>query len=108
MMWCVCMGVDVNQIIMWVVIAIGSNLLLWAWAIESGTLTCPNMDTTYETEELAYDVGNQTHSDELGYKDIFDIALGRCDGMPFWVVLLFEIPLIVGGFYILRAFIGAT
>jgi hypothetical protein len=102
------MGVDINQIIMWTVIALGSNLLLWLWATQSQTVVCPPLDFSYEEENLTYDIGSQSHSAEVGYKDIISLAIGRCDGLPFWLIIIFEIPLIIGGFYIARAFIGAT
>lgn len=102
------MGVDINQIVILLAVAIGSNLLLWAWATESGTIVCPDMNTEYTTENLNYDVGNQSHSIDIGIDDIGSLATGRCDGLPFWVVLIFELPLLAGLFYIARAFVGAT
>lgn len=86
------------------IVAFLINFLLVSFASLGVGITCPDLSTDYGTADYTY--ANQTVT--LGADDIIDLALGRCDGLPFWLVLIIELPLIVGLFFYLRKFVGFT
>jgi hypothetical protein len=65
------------------------------------------MSTAQATNET-FTVGNVTYTSDIGWKDILNIATGRCQGLPLIVVLLVELPLLVGLAYGIRMFAGFT
>ncbi len=69
--------------------------------IDCGTLT-----EEYSTEYNVTDPNNTEIKESSA--SIIDLALGRCEGLPFWLFVIFELPIIVGLLYIIRGFIGVT
>lgn len=101
------MSLMVKEILILLIYSIGINLVLLGFAnLGSGTL-CSNLyGSTYNT---TYNISD-TNNVQLGKNSasIIDLALGRCSGIPQFLVLLFELPIIVGLLYLIRGFIGAT
>lgn len=101
------MSLMVKEIIILLMYAIGINLVLLGFAnLGSGNICANLYQPTYNKTYNSSDTSNA----ELGRNSasIIDLALGRCDGLPQFIVLIFELPIIVGLLYLIRGFIGAT
>lgn len=98
------MGVPIKEIIITVSVSLALNFFLLMYANATGSINCPVYKFDYETESLT--LQNQTV--DLGYKDIVRMSMGQCSGIPLILIWIFELPLLVGLFYIIRAFVGAT
>jgi len=91
------MGISVTAIVILLMYSIGINVILLELAKVGVGVNCPNLSTSYNTTNQSW-----------GWGDITDLALGRCEGLPFVLVALLELPVIAGLFYVIRAFAGAT
>ena len=98
------MAVALKEIIITLILAFGLNIILLAWANQSGTIDCPSMSTVYSLQNETY----ENHTREYGYSDILDMALGQCSGINPILIIIFQLPLLVAIFYIIRLFIGFT
>ncbi|OGY23297.1 MAG: hypothetical protein A2172_03775 [Candidatus Woykebacteria bacterium RBG_13_40_15] len=98
----------ISEIVILLAVAFGLNYMLLSFAQLGIGIQCPNLQSTYGTINETYEVGNTTYTQRFGYRDIVNLAIGRCAGLPISLVILLELPLLVGLFYILRMFIGAT
>jgi len=109
-MWWLCMAGSVLEIISIVGIALLLNVVLFMFASAGFlNLSCPDMVTDYnETLNESFTVGGVVYTQDIGWNDIVDMAIGRCEGLPFLVVLLIEIPLLLGLLYVIRMFVGVT
>jgi hypothetical protein len=94
---------ELKGLMVLVAYAIGINLLLVSFANLNVGVSCPSLSKFANTTATT----NQT---ELTYNSasIIDIALNRCSGVPSWIFWIFEVPVILGLLYIIRAYIGAT
>lgn len=101
------MSLNIKHMIILLVYAIGINLVLISFANMGIGINCSNIEDmdynqTYNlTEDNNTDIKQSSAS-------IVDLALGRCEGIPYWLFMIFELPIIVGLLYIIRGFIGAT
>lgn len=77
------MMVGIKGIAVLIMVLIGINLAILELAKLGIGITCPN---------LSYESYNQTN-ETVGWKDIKDLAFGRCEGLPFYLVMLVEVPL---------------
>ena len=89
-----------------IIYSISINLILLQFANMGIGISCENLQQSYNTSY------NETDFDSSELKQssasIVDLALGRCQGLPYWLVLVFELPIIVGLLYIIRGFFGVT
>jgi len=105
------MAGSVVEIISVVAIALLINVLLFMFASAGFlNLSCPDMVGVGYNQTLneSWEVGGVIYTQDIGWNDILDMALGRCEGLPFLVVLLVEIPLLIGLIYVGRMFAGLT
>ena len=91
------MGISVQAIVILIVYAFGINIMLLELSRIGVGIQCPTLSAAYNTTNSS-----------LSFSSITDLALGRCEGLPLYLVLLFELPVIAGLLYIARAFVGAT
>lgn len=95
------MGISVNAIVLILIYAFGINYILLAMSYMNLGINCPSVDQNYNSTT------NSTNYAQL-YANAVSMALGRCDGLPFYIWLIFELPVIAGLLYVARAYIGAT
>lgn len=100
------MTLDMNAMIIIVVYAVLSNIFLFSLALSSDSLSCPNSKIEYEYNSTA-NYTSDTYTKATG-TDILSLLLGRCEGFPYWVIWLAEIPTVLGILYLIRAFVGFT
>lgn len=101
------MSLQIKEIIILLMYAIGINLVLVQFANMGTGIVCnPLYDSSYNSTYNLTDTGNTQIKQSSA--SIVDLALGRCDGLPAILVWVFELPIIVGLLYIVRGFIGAT
>jgi hypothetical protein len=101
----------VGDVIFLIAYAIGINLLLISFANLSIGISCGNLQTKYNSTFAVNEsdtTGIVSSSGVTGIRLITSWALGRCSGLPSWIVWLFEIPVVIGLLYVVRSFIGAT
>jgi len=101
------MSLNINQIIILLVYSIGINLVLVSFANMGIGIECNSLDN-YQFNQT-YNLTEENNSEiKQSSASIIDLALGRCNGIPYWLFLIFELPIIVGLLYIIRGFVGAT
>jgi hypothetical protein len=101
----------IGDIIFLIAYAIGINLLLVSFASLNIGISCGELGTKYNTTISVNESDTTGIVSSTGVKGIGLItswALGRCEGLPSWIVWVFEIPVLVGLLFIIRSFIGAT
>ena len=91
------MGISVQAIVILIMYAVAINIILLELARIGIGINCPSMSSAYNTTNRS-----------LGFSEITDLALGRCDGLPFILIVILELPVIAGLIYIVRAYIGGT
>ena len=101
------MSLNINQIIVLLVYSFGINLVLVSFANMGIGIECNSLDN-YQFNQT-YNLTEENNSEiKQSSASIIDLALGRCNGIPYWLFLIFELPIIVGLLYIIRGFVGAT
>lgn len=107
------MGLMIKEIIILFMYTIGINLLLVGFANLGSSISCPdiynaNLNTTFNTSEISSGVTSNPISMTNMVRTIIQLVTNSCSGIPYVLVLLFEVPIIIGFAYIIRGFIGAT
>ena len=107
------MSLNINQIIVLLVYSFGINLVLVSFANMGIGIECNSLDNyqfnqTYNQTELEQGINSNPITLINSVRIMVDLALGRCDGIPYWLFLVLELPIIVGLLYVLRGFVGAT
>lgn len=92
------MAMEKREIIILLILAFGINIMLIEFAKLGIGVTCPNVVTTYSLQNETIPSGGYNYSYNFGFKDIISMATGRCEGLPVYIVLIFELPLLVALF----------
>jgi hypothetical protein len=83
------------------IILIFLNICIFNLAKYGSGIRCPNMEY--------FDYSNQTtegnHTTSFGFRDTVNLVRGRCEGLPFWFILILEIPLLATLGYLLATLI---
>ena len=103
------MAGSILEIITIFAIAIIINLVFYQFA-KGGflDLECPEPSSVYGTISENFTVGNTTYTQTIDWHDILNMVTGRCSGLPLWVVLIVETPLLLGLIYVGRMLVGLT
>lgn len=103
------MSMRIKEIIIVLVYALGMNMLLLSFANMGIGIDCSNLQEEYTHYNQTYNLTDSENQElKTSSASIIDLALGRCEGMPYWLFIILELPIIVGLLYIIRGFIGAT
>lgn len=102
------MTLDIKAMVVVFLYAVLSNFAIGSLALSDSSLACSNL----RTQNFVYDytTGNYTSdpvSQDAGI-NFFQVMLGMCQGLPWWLYWITQIPTILGVLYIIRAFIGFT
>lgn len=89
------MAMEKREIIILLMVTLGINYALVQLASLGIGITCPNLQTTYGIYNENITSGNHSYSENFGFRDIINMATGRCENLPFVLVLLIELPLLV-------------
>lgn len=101
------MAMDIRIVIFTIAYAIISNIFLVEYANMGIGIECQNVNAVSFNDTFNYT--DESDSNLANVRaNAFDLALGRCEGLPWWIYWIFEIPFIIGIAYIIRGFIGAT
>lgn len=103
------MTLDLKAMILVVIYAVLSNMILISVSDSFDGISCPDFSlneytTSYNTS-LNYTSDSLTQDNGASF---FKLLLNRCNGLPYWVFWLTQVPTILGILYVLRAFIGFT
>lgn len=101
---------SIVEIISIVSIAILINYVLFSFALNGFlNVSCPVLTAEYnETLNESFDVGGVTYTQDISWRDILSLATGRCEGLSIWIILIVEIPILLGLIYAGRLFVGLT
>ena len=108
----VCMAnTDITAVIIVVGYAIISNLILFEFAKLGIGINCPELENQLSN---VTDTFNYTAEDYPNLRKgspivtIYQIAVGRCSGIEWWLYAISQVPVIIGILFIARKFIGFT
>lgn len=106
--------VDIRAMIVVFLYAVISNLVLISFATIDNSLACP--DIKQETVVQNYASENYTDdaslikitSDTSKFTVLYNLVLGRCRGLEWWVYWITQVPTILGVLFVIRSFVGFT
>lgn len=108
------MGLMVKEIIIVTIYTIGINLILSSLSTSVGGVSCPNVydlsnqDVSLNETELQSGISSNPVTMISSVVTIFNLITNQCTGIPYILVLICELPILIGILYIVRGFIGAT
>jgi len=107
------MGLMIKEIIILFIYMIGINFVLVGFANLGSGISCPDLyqvslNTSYNASEISSGVTSNPISMTNMVRTVIQLVTNSCIGIPYVLVLLFEVPILIGFAYIIRGFIGAT
>lgn len=107
------MGLMIKEILILFIYTICINLVLTGFANLNSGISCPNVysySSSVSLNETEFETGVSSNPITLTNTVITTINLitNQCEGIPYILVLIFELPVLIGFLYIARSFIGAT
>jgi len=115
------MGLDIKAIIVLFVYGISINLILANLAYTFTSITCPieyygsnEYDPSFNSTSSfnSTDLPDQITSNPLNLVNmvitVVNLVTDSCTGIPYILIMIFEIPIFIAFAYVVRGFIGAT
>lgn len=89
------------------------NFILTGFASFNSGISCPNIysnaiSTSYNQSEINTGVSSNPISLVNMLVTVVNLVTNQCEGIPYILVLICEVPILIGFAYIVRGFIGAT